>query len=57
MSGFAKRLVGNILLTAELGTGVEIKQYDIDMERLKISEIVTRRLAEGLGWRFRFRLR
>ena len=46
---FAKRLVGDILLTPELGSGVEIMLHDIDTERLKTSEIVTRRLAESLG--------
>ena len=51
---FAKRLVGDILLTPELGSGVEIMLHDIDTERLKTSEIVTRRV---LVWRFRFRLR
>ena len=46
---FAKRLIGDILLTPELGSGVEIMLHDIDTERLKTSEIVTRRLAESLG--------
>ena len=46
---FAKRLVGDILLTPELGSGVEIMLHDIDTERLKTSEIVTRRLAESLS--------
>ncbi len=46
---FAKRLVGDILLAPELGSGVEIMLHDIDTERLKTSEIVTRRLAESLG--------
>ena len=46
---FAKRLVGDILLTPELGSRVEIMLHDIDTERLKTSEIVTRRLAESLG--------
>ncbi len=45
---FAKRLIGDILLTPELKGEVEVMLHDIDTDRLKTSEIVTRRLAKNL---------
>jgi len=45
---FAKRLIGDILLTPELRGEVEVMLHDIDTDRLKTSEIVTRRLAKNL---------
>ena len=46
---FAKRLIGDILLTPELRGEVEVMLHDIDTDRLKTSEIVTRRLAKSLN--------
>ncbi len=46
---FAKRLVGDVLLTPELAGDIQIGLHDIDGERLETSEIVTRRIAEQLG--------
>ncbi|MDP7137461.1 MAG: alpha-glucosidase/alpha-galactosidase [SAR324 cluster bacterium] len=46
---FAKRLIGDILLTPELKGEVEVMLHDIDTDRLKTSEIVTRRLAKSLN--------
>ena len=46
---FAKRLIGDILLTPELAGDTQIALHDIDEDRLRTSEIVTRRIAEILG--------
>jgi len=46
---FAKRLIGDILLTPELAGDTQIALHDIDEDRLSTSEIVTRRIAEKLG--------
>ena len=46
---FAKRLIGDILLTPELAGDTQIALHDIDEDRLCTSEIVTRRIAEKLG--------
>ena len=46
---FAKRLIGDILLTPELAGDTQIALHDIDEDRLRTSEIVTRRIAEKLG--------
>ena len=46
---FAKRLIGDILLTTELAEVVQFALHDIDAERLRTSEIVTRRIVEKLG--------
>ena len=46
---FAKRLIGDILLTPELARDTQIALHDIDTDRLRTSEIVTRRIAEKLG--------
>ena len=46
---FAKRLIGDILLTPELAGDTQIALHDIDENRLRTSEIVTRRIAEKLG--------
>ena len=46
---FAKRLIGDILLTPELAEDAQIALHDIDPERLGTSEIVTRRIVEKLG--------
>ena len=46
---FAKRLIGDILLTPELRGVVAVMLHDIDTDRLKISEIVTSRLAKSLN--------
>ena len=46
---FAKRLIGDILLTPELRGEVEVMLHDIDTDRLKTSEIVTRRIAKSLN--------
>ena len=46
---FAKRLIGDILLTSDLANEVEIALHDIDIERLRTSEIVTCRIVEKLG--------
>ncbi|MDP6178910.1 MAG: hypothetical protein QGG48_03375, partial [Desulfatiglandales bacterium] len=40
--------IGDILLTPELRGEVEVMLHDIDTDRLKTSEIVTRRLAKNL---------
>ena len=45
---FAKRLIGDILLTPELAGDTQIALHDIDEDRLRTSEIVTRRIAEKL---------
>jgi len=45
---FARRLVGDILLTPGLQDS-EIALHDIDLSRLKTSEIVTQRMAQTLG--------
>jgi alpha-galactosidase len=45
----AKRLIGDILLTPELAGDTQIALHDIDEDRLRTSEIVTRRIAEKLG--------
>ncbi len=45
---FARRLVGDVLLTPELQDS-EISLHDIDLSRLKTSEIVTQRMARTLG--------
>ena len=46
---FAKRLIGDILLTPELAEDAQFALHDIDTERLRTSEIVTRRIVEKLG--------
>ena len=46
---FAKRLIGDVLLTPELAEDIQIALHDIDHERLSTSEIVTKRIAEQLG--------
>ena len=46
---FAKRLIGDILLTPELRGEVEVMLHDIDTDRLKTSEIETCRLAKSLN--------
>ena len=46
---FTKRLIGDILLTPELAGDVQFALHDIDAERLRTSEIVTRRIVEKLG--------
>ena len=46
---FTKRLIGDILLTPELAGDTQIALHDIDEDRLRTSEIVTRRIAEKLG--------
>ena len=46
---FAKRLIGDILLTPELAGDTQIALHDIDEDRLRTSEIVTRRITEKLG--------
>jgi len=48
---FAKRLIGDVLLTPELVEDIQIALHDIDVERLGTSEIVTRRIVEQLGLR------
>ena len=45
---FARRLVGDVLLTSGLQDS-EISLHDIDLSRLKTSEIVTQRMARKLG--------
>ena len=45
---FARRLVGDVLLTPGLQDS-EISLHDIDLSRLKTSEIVTQRMARKLG--------
>jgi alpha-galactosidase len=45
---FARRLVGDVLLTPGLQDS-EIALHDIDLSRLKTSEIVTQRMARTLG--------
>ena len=45
---FARRLVGDVLLTPGLKDS-EIALHDIDLSRLKTSEIVTQRMARTLG--------
>ena len=47
---FAKRLIGDVLLTPELAGDIQIALHDVDVERLSTSEIVTRRIAEQLGF-------
>ena len=39
---FAQRLIGDILLTPELAVNTQIGLHDIDGDRLRTSEIVTR---------------
>ena len=46
---FAKRLIGDILLTSELAEDVQFSLHDIDAERLRTSEIVTKRIVDKLG--------
>ena len=46
---FAQRLIGDILLTPELAGDTQIALHDIDEDRLRTSEIVTRRITEKLG--------
>lgn len=46
---FAKRLIVDVLLTPELAGNIEVALHDIDVERLKTSEIVTRRIVDQLG--------
>ena len=46
---FAKRLIGDILLTSELAEDVQVALHDIDAERLRTSEIVTKRIVDKLG--------
>ena len=46
---FAQRLIGDILLTPELAKDTQIALHDIDEDRLRTSEIVTRRITEKLG--------
>ena len=46
---FAKRLIGDILLTSDLANNVQFALHDIDTERLRTSEIVTSRIVEKLG--------
>ena len=46
---FAKRLVGDVLLTPELAGDIQIALHDVDAERLGTSEIVSRRIVEQLG--------
>ena len=45
---FAKRLIGDILLTPELAGVTQIALHDIDEDRLRTSEIVTRKISENL---------
>jgi alpha-galactosidase len=47
---FAKKLLGDVLQFPELA-GVEIALMDIDPARLKVAEIMTRRMIEKLGVR------
>ncbi|GIT08753.1 MAG: hypothetical protein CM1200mP30_23830 [Pseudomonadota bacterium] len=44
---FAKRLIGDILLTPELAEDAQFALHDIDTERLRTSEIVTRRIVKN----------
>ena len=46
---FAKRLIGDILLTPELAEDVQVALHDIDAERLRTSEIVTKKIVDKLG--------
>ena len=46
---FAQRLIGDILLTPELAKDTQIALHDIEDDRLRTSEIVTRRITEKLG--------
>ena len=46
---FAKRLIGDILLTPELAGDTQIALHDIDTDRLRTSEIVTRKISKNLG--------
>ncbi len=46
---FAKRLIGDILLTPELKGEVEVMLHYIDTDLLKTSEIVTRRMEKSLN--------
>ena len=46
---FAQRLIGDILLTPELAKDTQIALHDINEDRLRTSEIVTRRITEKLG--------
>ena len=46
---FAKRLIGDVLLTPELAGDIQIALHDVNAERLVTSQIVTRRIAEQLG--------
>ena len=45
---FAKNLLVDILSFPELAES-EISLHDIDAERLRVSEVVARRAAQGLG--------
>lgn len=45
---FARNLLGDILSFPELA-GAEIRLYDINQERLDVTEQVARRVAQGLG--------
>jgi len=46
---FAKRLIGDVLLTPELAGDIQIALHDVNAERLVTSQIVTKRIAEQLG--------
>jgi alpha-galactosidase len=50
---FAKNLIGDVLRFPELTHTTTIALMDIDPERLRTSEVVARRVAEGLGSRAR----
>ena len=45
---FAKNLLGDILSFPELANS-EIRLFDIDLERLKTSEVVANKVAQALG--------
>jgi alpha-galactosidase len=46
---FAKNLIGDLLRAPELADSTTIALMDIDPERLRTSELVARRVAEGAG--------
>ncbi len=50
---FAKNLIGDLLRFPELTHSTTIALMDVDPERLRTSEVVARRVAEGLGSRAR----
>jgi alpha-galactosidase len=46
---FARKLIGDLLSFPELASGTEIALMDIEEERVRTSETVTRRIIEALG--------